>query len=66
MVNIKLKILDKGKIVEEQLLRVLQRHEDAINEGATGDSALADRVSALEDKVEALEDAKETPAKPSG
>lgn len=32
MVNIRLKILDKGRIVEEQLLRVLQKHEDALIE----------------------------------
>lgn len=33
MVWIKGKILDRGRIVQEQLVRVLQRHEDAINQG---------------------------------
>lgn len=69
MVWIKGKILDKGRIVEEQLLRVLQKHEDAIINGATGDSELADKVDALEDRVKALEDAQtpaETPEEPSG
>lgn len=30
MVSIKLKILEKGSIVKEQLLRLLQKHEDRI------------------------------------
>ena len=29
MVSIKLKILEKGAIVKEQLLRLLQKHEDS-------------------------------------
>ena len=44
MVNIRLKILDKGHIVQEQLIRVLQRHEDALESNTTGDSAIAETV----------------------
>ena len=46
MVNIRLKILDKGRIVEEQLLRVLQKHENAIIEGSSEDTTLSTKVSA--------------------
>lgn len=60
MVNIRLKILDKGRIVEEQLLRVLQRHEDALANAGEGssydDTALKNRIKTLEDKVQALEE----------
>lgn len=35
MVSIRRKILDKGNVVQEQLVRILQRHEDALaNSGA--------------------------------
>ena len=80
MVNIRLKILDKGHIVQEQLIRVLQKHEDAIASNSTGDSAIAEVVgdkdgglvkglADLEARVKALEDA-QTPTtettEPSG
>ena len=51
MVNIRLKILDKGRIVEEQLLRVLQKHENAIIEGSSEDTTLSTKVSALETAI---------------
>jgi hypothetical protein len=44
MVSIRRKILHKGNIVQEQLLNVLQKHEDALGANATGDSAIADVV----------------------
>ena len=51
MVNVKLKILDKGRIVEEQLLRLLQKHEDAIIEGTSEDTTLSTKVSNLETAI---------------
>ena len=39
MVSIRRKILDKGVIVKEQLLRVLQKHEDRITTLEQGGSA---------------------------
>ena len=51
MVSIRRKILDKGEIVQEQLIRVLQKHEDALGDNATGDTAIAGKVSALETAV---------------
>lgn len=51
MVSVKLKILDKGRIVEEQLLRLLQKHEDAIIEGSSEDTTLSTKVSALETAI---------------
>ena len=51
MVSVKLKILDKGRIVEEQLLRLLQKHEDAIIEGTSEDTTLSTKVSALETAI---------------
>ena len=51
MVSVKLKILDKGGIVEEQLLRLLQKHEDAIIEGSSEDTTLSTKVSALETAI---------------
>lgn len=51
MVNIRLKILDKGHIVQEQLIRILQKHEDALASNTTGDTAVANRVTALETAV---------------
>ena len=51
MVNIRLKILDKGRIVEEQLIRVLQKHENAIIEGSSEDTTLSTKVSALETAI---------------
>jgi hypothetical protein len=60
MVNLKLSgLLDKGVIVQEQLIKILQRHEDALANADSGlpydDTALKNRIKALEDKVEALE-----------
>ena len=51
MVNIRLKILDKGRIVEEQLLRVLQKHEDAIINGGTEDTTINQKITALETAI---------------
>ena len=51
MVNIRLKILDKGHIVQEQLIRVLQKHEDAIADNTSGDTSVGNRVSALETAI---------------
>ena len=51
MVSVKLKILDKGRIVEEQLLRLLQKHEDAIIEGTSEDTTLSTKVSNLETAI---------------
>lgn len=66
MVNLKLSgLLDKGVIVQEQLIKILQRHEDALAESGDGlpydDTALKNRIKALEDKVDALEDAQTEP-----
>ena len=71
MSNIRLKILDKGNIVQEQLIRVLQRHEDALA-NASDDSELSATVETLESaigdestegsilaRIKALEDAQE-------
>lgn len=51
MVNIRLKILDKGRIVEEQLLRVLQKHEDAIINGGSEDTTINQKITALETAI---------------
>ena len=68
MVSIRRKILHKGTIVQEQLLNVLQKHEDELSnvEGGTSydDTELQARIKALEDldldnRVKALEDAEE-------
>lgn len=66
MVNVKLKILDKGRIVEEQLLRLLQKHEDALSNASGSeydDTEVKADITALEQRVKALEDA-QTPADP--
>lgn len=44
MVSIRRKILNKGDIIQEQLIRVLQRHEDYIASDTTSDSAIAEIV----------------------
>ena len=44
MVSIKRKILYKGEIIQEQLLRVLQRHEDYINSDTKSEAAIAEVV----------------------
>ena len=71
MVNIKLSgLLDKGVIVQEQLIKILQRHEDALtNAGestAYDDTEIKGDISSLEARVKALEDAQtpETPSEP--
>lgn len=52
MVKIRLSgLLDNGRIVQEQLLRILQRHEDALASNTDGDSAIATKVTALETAV---------------
>lgn len=55
MVNIRLKILDKGRIVEEQLLRVLQKHEDALSNVGEGtaydDTEVKADITALETAI---------------
>lgn len=54
MVNIRFKILDKGVIVQEQLLRLLQRHEDAIANGGGepyDDTEIKADISALETAI---------------
>ena len=66
MVNIRLKILEKGHIVQEQLIRVLQKHEDALSNASGSeydDTEVKADISALEERVQALEDA-QTPADP--
>jgi hypothetical protein len=73
--SIRTKILEKGEIVQEQLIRVLIKFDEritALEEGEGGtsydDTALKNRVKALEDldldnRVKALEDA-QTPDTP--
>lgn len=55
MVSIRRKVLEKGNIVQEQLIRVLQKHEDAIEEGsgspAVDITPLANRVNNLQDII---------------
>ena len=55
MVNVKLKILDKGRIVEEQLLRLLQKHEDALSNSGEGtaydDTEVKADITALETAI---------------
>lgn len=51
MSNIRLKILDKGHIVQEQLIRVLQKHEDALANNSSSDSAVASDVADLKTAV---------------
>ena len=52
MVNLKLSgLLEEGRIVQEQLIKILQRHEDALGTNATGDTAVANRVTDLETAV---------------
>ena len=65
MVSIRRKILDKGEIVQEQLIRVLQKHEDAL--GNAGESTAYDDtdikadIAELKTKVAALEAANDSP-----
>lgn len=55
MVSIRRKVLEKGNIVQEQLIRVLQKHEDAIEEGSSSPAVditpLANRVNNLQDII---------------
>lgn len=71
MVNLKLSgLLDKGVIVQEQLIKILQRHEDALTNAGEGtaydDTEIKGDISSLEARVKALEDAQtpETPSEP--
>ena len=56
MVNIKLSgLLDKGVIVQEQLIKILQRHEDALTNAGEGtaydDTEVKADISALETAI---------------
>ena len=51
MVSIRRKILYKGNIVQEQLLNVLQKHEDALGSGSETDATITEKVTALETAV---------------
>lgn len=52
MVNLKLSgLLDEGRIVQEQLIKILQRHEDAIISDTADDTVLTGKVTALETAV---------------
>ena len=51
MVNIKLKILEKGKINPKQLINILQKHEDAIGSGSSTDTSQTSRIGALEEAI---------------
>ena len=51
MVSIRRKILDKGEIVQEQLIKVLQKHEDALGDNSSSDAAIATKVTNLETAV---------------
>ena len=56
MVSIKLKILEKGSIVKEQLLRLLQKHEDritALEQGVDPDGVTVSDIKDA-DTVEAV------------
>lgn len=56
MVSIKLKILEKGVIVKEQLLRLLQKHEDritALEQGVDPDGVTVSDIQDA-DTVEAV------------
>lgn len=64
--SIRTKILDQGKIVQEQLIRVLIKFDDRITalegeDGATGssydDTEIKSDIADLEARIRALEDA---------
>ena len=52
MVNLKLSgLLDEGRIVQEQLIKILQRHEDAVGSGSSTDSSQSEKIEALETAI---------------
>ena len=52
MVNLKLSgLLDEGRIVQEQLIKILQRHEDALGTGSSTDSSQSEKIEALETAI---------------
>ena len=52
MVNIKLSgLLDEGRIVQEQLIKILQRHEDALGNSSSADTSQGNRITALETAI---------------
>jgi hypothetical protein len=52
MVNLKLSgLLDEGRIVQEQLIKILQRHEDALGDSSSADTSQGNRITALETAV---------------
>lgn len=63
--SIRTKLFDKGRLVEEQMIRFLIKLDERVSDledgGAGGtsydDTALKDRIKAVEDRVKALEDA---------
>ena len=52
MANLKLSgLLDEGRIVQEQLIKILQRHEDALGTGSSTDSSQSEKIEALETAI---------------
>ena len=52
MANLKLSgLLDEGRIVQEQLIKILQRHEDALGNSSSADTSQGNRITALETAV---------------
>ena len=77
MVSIKLKILEKGAIVKEQLLRLLQKHEDritALEQGVDPDGVSIEDINDAElveivvtytdDSTETIKVVAQTPSNP--
>ena len=54
--SIRTKILEKGKIIQEQLIRVLINFDDRITALEEEDDSSSNKIKVLEDKVKALED----------
>lgn len=55
MVSIRRKILNKGNIVQEQLLNVLQKHEDALSDGTSSDVDVSEDISSLQEDIEEIQ-----------
>ena len=77
MVSIRLKILEKGAIVKEQLLRLLQKHEDritALEQGVDPDGVSIEDINDAElveivvtytdDSTETIKVVAQTPSNP--
>jgi len=77
MVSVKLKILEKGTIVKEQLLRLLQKHEDritALEQGVDPDGVSIEDINDAElveivvtysdDSTETIKVVAQTPSNP--